>query len=347
MSRHSGCMHPEPFDLHQTASEGHGDPTASLPPAETVRPDDGPTYDVAVIGGGTAGLSAAVALSRFRRSVVVIDDGTPRNAPAGHIHNLLSRDGVSPEELYRLGRDEVDGFGGEFVRGTVDAVRGELGAFTLDVADERLTAGRVIVATGGWDELPQLPGLAERWGKDVIHCGFCHGYEVRDQRVGVLATSPMAAHQAMMFRLLSPHVTLLAHTTAPSSEQHEDLARRGIAVASGTVTEVLSESDHLSGVVLEDGTRIELDALVVAPVVHARADFLAPLGLQPTEFAVDGHTMATQIETGPSGSTDVPGVRTAGNASEPMGQVVNAAASGLAAASAMVGEFVLAGASAQ
>ena len=303
-----------------------------------------PAYDVAVIGGGAAGLSAAVALLRFGRSVVVIDNDAPRNAAAGHVHNLLTRDGTPPAELYRLGHIEVERYGGRRVTGTVCSVHGSLGAFAVRLESQAIAAHRIIVATGGRDELPDVPGLAERWGKDVVHCGFCHGFEVRDQRIGVLATGPMAIHQAMMFRLLSPHVTVLAHTAPPSAEQTRDLTERGIVVVAGIVAEVLTEDDQLTGVRLDDGTGVDLDAVVVASTVHARADFLAPLGLVPTEFSVNGHVMGTHIETGPNGVTDVPGVRIAGNTAEPMAQVVNAAAGGLAAASAVIGELILAGA---
>jgi len=158
----------------------------------------------------------------------------------------------------------------------------------------------------------------------------------------VLATGPMAVHQAMMFRLLSPQVTVLANTAPPADDQRQDLAQRGIIVVPGIVAEVLSAGDHLSGVRLEDGTTIDLDALVVSTVVCARAAFLAPLGLLPTDFMINGYVMGTRIETGPNGATEVPGVWVAGNASEPMAQVVNAAASGLAAASAIIGEIVTA-----
>jgi thioredoxin reductase len=312
---------------------------------ESTPPDH--AYDVAVVGGGAAGLSAAVALARFGQSVVVIDEGTPRNAAAGHIHNLLSRDGTSPAELYRIGRSEVTRFGGHVIAGTVRSASGSAGAFTLQLEDRTLqledrtlSAHRIIAATGSRDELPDVPGLAERWGKDVVHCGFCHGYEVRDQRVGVLATTPMAVHQAMMFRLLSPHVTVLAHSAPPTPEQSDVLAQRGIGIAPGMVAEVLTRHDHLTGVRLADGSHVELDALVVASVVHARADFLAPLGLRPTEFSANGHVFGTRIETGANGATDVPGVWVAGNTSEPMAQVVAAAANGLAVASAIIAERV-------
>jgi thioredoxin reductase len=299
-------------------------------------------YDVAVIGGGAAGLSAAVALGRFAQSVVVIDDATPRNAAAGHVHNMVTRDGIPPAELYRLGQIEVVRYGGRFVSGAVSSIHGSAGAFTVQLDDRVITAGRIIVATGGRDELPDVPGLAVQWGKDVVHCAFCHGYEVRNQRIGVLATGPMAVHQAMMFRLLSPHVTVLAHTAPPTLEQRKDLAQRGITVVTGTVAEVLSHDDRLTGVRLGDGDHVALDALVVATTVHARADFLAPLGLLPADFAIHGHVIATRIETGPNGATAVPGVWVAGNVNEPMAQVVNAAAAGLAAASAIIGEIVAA-----
>ncbi|MEP6560533.1 MAG: NAD(P)/FAD-dependent oxidoreductase [Nakamurella sp.] len=326
-----------------------------------MNPQDGPhnendvllaaTYDVAVIGGAAAGLSAAVALGRFDQSVVVIDDAQPRNAAAGHVHNMLTRDGTPPAELYRLGRIEVERYGGLLVNGTVSAIHGSVGAFRVKldnqvIGAQQITARRIIVTTGAWDELPDVPGLAQQWGKAVLHCPFCHGYEVRNQRLGVLATGPMAIHQAMMFRLLSPHVTVLAHTAPPTPEQGEDLAARGISVAAGVVAEVLSdaEGDHarLTGVRLTDGSRIELDAVVVASTVHARADFLAPLGLLPTEFSVNGHVIATRIETGLNGATAVPGVWIAGNITEPMAQVVSAAAAGLAAASAIIGDILTA-----
>jgi thioredoxin reductase len=259
-------------------------------------------YDVAVIGGGAAGLSAAITLGRLDQSVVIVDDTTPRNAVAGHVHNMLTRDGTPPAELYRLGRIEAGYYGGRLVTGTVSTIEGSVGAFTLSLDDDRsIRASRIVVATGGKDELPDIPGLAARWGKDVLHCAFCHGYEVRGQRIGVLATGPMAIHQAMMFRLLSPHVTVLTHTAPPTPDQHNELVKRGITVLPATVVEVLSHDDHLTGVRLDDGSDIDLDALVIATVVHARADFLAPSGFSPP-------TSPSTITSSPRGSKPAPTV---------------------------------------
>jgi thioredoxin reductase len=170
------------------------------------------SYDVVVVGGGAAGLAGAVALARSRRSVLVVDAGEPRNAPASHVHNFLTRDGTPPAEIYAAGRVEVERYGGTVETGTVTALRRDGGRFAVQFGGREVTARRLLVATGLRDELPDVPGLAERWGIDVLHCPYCHGWEVRDQRIGILATGPGAVHQALLFRQLNPQVTVLAHT---------------------------------------------------------------------------------------------------------------------------------------
>ena len=145
-------------------------------------------YDVVVIGGGAAGLSAALVLSRARRKVLVVDAGQPRNAPAAHMHGYLSRDGMPPAEFLANGRDEVTGYGGEIVAGTVaDLVPdGRTGFWVLLEGGQRISTRRLLVTTGLRDELPAVPGLSERWARDVLHCPYCHGHEVRDQQLGVI-----------------------------------------------------------------------------------------------------------------------------------------------------------------
>src|SRR5690348_2425256 len=149
-------------------------------------------YDVAVVGGGAAGLSAALVLTRARRRVAVIDAGEPRNGPASAMHGFLSCDGTAPGDLLARGRDEVTTYGGHLLAGTVTDVRPREGdGFALTLADgTALGARRVLVTTGLRDEIPDIPGLRERWGRDVLHCPYCHGYEVRDQPLGVLGGSP-------------------------------------------------------------------------------------------------------------------------------------------------------------
>jgi thioredoxin reductase (NADPH) len=294
-------------------------------------------YDVVVIGGGAAGLGGALALVRARRSVLVIDEGTPRNAPAEHVHNYLTRDGVPPAELYALGRAEVTGYGGEVRTGTVTAVTPREDGFEVEAADgTSVRARRLLVTTGLVDELPGVQGLAERFGRDVLHCPYCHGWEVRDQAIGVLATGGMAVHQAMMFRQWSDDITLFLNDgPEPTEQQWEELAARGISVVLGKVAAVEVTDDKLSGVRLEAGAVIPCQALVVQPYATARAAFLEGLGLKPADVEVGGISMGTAISSEPGGKTAVPGVWVAGNVADPRAQVIASAAAGLAAAAAI------------
>jgi len=294
------------------------------------------TYDVVVIGGGAAGLAGAVALARSRRSALVVDAGEPRNAPAAHVHNFLTRDGTPPSEIYAAGREELAKYGGHAQTGRVTGLSRDGERFAVQIGDRAVTARRLLVATGLRDELPDVPGLAARWGIDVLHCPYCHGWEVRDQRIGILATGPAAAHQALLFRQLSRHVTVLAHTAPElASEQREQFAALGIPVIEGTVSCVETDDGGLTGVRLADGTRVALDAVIVAPRMTANAELLAPLGLIPTEVRMGEQVMGTQIEADPSGATSVPGVWVAGNLANIQAQVITSAAAGLTAGAAI------------
>jgi thioredoxin reductase len=299
-------------------------------------------YDVVVVGGGAAGLSGAVALARSRRSVLVVDAGDPRNAPASHVHNFLTRDNTPPAEIYAAGRDEVTRYGGRVETGRVTALSRDGDLFRVQFGPRTVAARRLLITTGLRDELPDVPGLAARWGIDVLHCPYCHGWEVRDKRIGVLSTGPTAVHQALLFRQLSPHVTLLRHTgPAPDGEQAKQLRARGITVAEGLVEQIESDASGLTGVRLADGRLIALDAVVVAPRMQARAGLLEPLGLEPAELQVGEYTVGTYVEAGPTGATAVPGVWVAGNVATPQAQVITAAAAGLTAGAAINLDLVL------
>ncbi|KAB8141478.1 NAD(P)/FAD-dependent oxidoreductase [Chloroflexia bacterium SDU3-3] len=295
---------------------------------------DGARYDVIVIGGGAAGLSGALALARSRRAVLVVDGGQPRNAPASHMHNYLSRDGLPPGELLAIGREEVAGYGGQFVAQQVRGVRrldGERLGFAVELADGAVAqARRLLVATGLVDELPDIPGVAERWGRDVLHCPYCHGWEVRDQAIGVVASGPQATHQALLFRQLSDDVALFTHTAPPlPDEQREQLEARGVAIIPGEVAALEIVNDRLSGVRMRSGERIARQALVIAPRFSARAGLLGALGLEPTPLEMGGHPLGSYIAADTTGATAVPGVWVAGNVADPMAQVITAAAAGL------------------
>ncbi|WSG11341.1 NAD(P)/FAD-dependent oxidoreductase [Nonomuraea sp. NBC_01738] len=290
-------------------------------------------YDVVVAGGGAAGLNGALLLARSRRSVLVIDAGEPRNAPAGGVHGLLAREGMPPAELVERGRAEVRGYGGEVVRGEVASVTGAAGDFTVTLADgSAVRARRLLVATGLADELPGLPGLAEGWGRNVLHCPYCHGWEVRDQAIGVLASGPMSVHQALMFRQLSDDVTYFTHDRPLPAEDAEQLAARGIAVVEGEVA-----AWEETGVRLRDGSLVARQALAVATRMVVRAGFLKELGLLPVEHPAG---VGEHIPADPAGRTSVPGVWVAGNATDLMAFVGGAAAAGAMAGAQINGDLV-------
>ncbi|HYH25076.1 MAG TPA: NAD(P)/FAD-dependent oxidoreductase [Blastococcus sp.] len=290
-------------------------------------------YDVVVIGGGAAGLSGAVALARSRRTVLVVDAGSPRNAPAAGVHNYLGREGARPADLVADGRAELAGYGGRVVSGVVSSARQDQGRFRVTLDDGReVSARRLLVATGLVDELPALPGVAERWGRDVLHCPYCHGWEVRNQPIGIVATGPNAVHQALLFRQLSDDVVFFRHTGPElPPEQAEQLAALGIRVVEGEVAAVEVTDDRLSGVRLASGEVVPRAAVVVAPRFTARAGVLESLGLRAQDQEMGGAVVGSAVPADPTGATAVPGVWVAGNVSDLSAQVVASAAAGLRA----------------
>ncbi|GAA3984359.1 NAD(P)/FAD-dependent oxidoreductase [Thermobifida alba] len=311
--------------------------------AETAAAHGKRHWEVVVVGGGAAGLGAALVLARARRSVLVVDSGQPRNTPADGVHGYLGREGTSPRDLLAIGRAEVTGYGGEVVAGEVAAAqRLDDGRFRLLLADgSTVTAQRLLVTTGLVDELPPVPGLQQRWGRDVLHCPYCHGWEVRDRAVGVLATGPLAVHQALLWRQWSGDITLLQHTAPdfPAGEQ-ERLAARGIRVVPGEVVGLEVDADRLTGVRLADGTAVAVQALAVATRMVARAGLLTGLGLATTPQEVDGHVIGEYLATDATGRTEVPGVWAAGNVTALNEQVIGAAAAGARAAAMINADLV-------
>jgi thioredoxin reductase (NADPH) len=299
-------------------------------------------YDVVIIGGGAAGLSGAVALARSRRSVLVVDAGRPRNAPADGVHNYLGREGTPPGELLALGRAELAGYGGDVLSGVVTAARRQDdGTFRVTLDDREVTARRLLVATGLIDELPDLPGVAERWGRDVLHCPYCHGWEARDQAIGVLATGPTAVHQALLFRQLSDDVTFFGHTGPElPAEEAEQLAALGVRMVDGEVAGLELSGDRLSGVRLVSGELVPRSVVVVAPRFTANDGVLASLGLAATEQEMRGAAVGSAVAADPTGATEVPGVWVAGNVSDLSAQVVVSAAAGLRAGAMINADLV-------
>ncbi len=288
------------------------------------------TFDVVIVGGGAAGLSAALVLGRARRRVAVVDAGSPRNAPATHMHGFLSRDGMPPPELLAVARTEVLRYGVELVD---DQVVGIEASFTMRLASAGpLKARRLLVATGLRDELPDIPGLRDRWARDVLHCPYCHGYEVKDQRLGVLGWTPQAASYAQIVRQWSDDVVYFAAPGTLTTATRRQLAVRGITVVDGSVRRVLVVDDALNGIELDDGRAISRDALFVPPRFVPNNKLLIDLDCEHDE---DGWPI-----THGDGRTSVTGVWAAGNVANPRAQVITAAGEGSAAAIAINADLV-------
>jgi thioredoxin reductase len=262
--------------------------------------------------------------------VAVVDAGGPRNAPAAHMHGFLSRDGMPPHDLLAAGRSEVAGYRGHLLDDTVVDVEP---GFRVRLADgSQLRARRVLVATGLRDELPEIPGVRERWGRDLLHCPYCHGYEVRDQPLGVLGGTPEAVQHALLIRQWSPDVTLFPHTDVLSPEQREQLSARDIRIVEGVVARLVVDNDRLHGVELVGGTVIPRTAVFVRPRFVPNAELLTSLGC-----AMDEHGWVVHD---PAGRTTVAGVWVAGNAADARAQVISAAGEGSAAAIALNADLV-------
>ncbi|MDR6417380.1 NAD(P)/FAD-dependent oxidoreductase [Pseudarthrobacter sulfonivorans] len=287
-------------------------------------------YDVVIVGGGAAGLSAATTLGRALRSVLVIDSGTPRNAPAAGVHGYLSRDGMNPRELLAIGRSEVLSYGGTVVDGEAVSAHLSPDGFEVILGDDRRFSGRrLLVTTGLTDELPPINGLQEQWGKGVVHCPYCHGWEIRGQRIGVLGTGPLSVHQALLFRQWSPDVTLfLNDTVEPTDEEWDKLAARSVTVVDGALASVDAVGGVLTGVTLRQGSSFSVTALAVGTRMEARSVLLESLGLRPQ---VHPSGAGRCIETDAMGATAVRGVYAAGNVANIMAQVITAAAEGVMA----------------
>ncbi|MEW2050821.1 NAD(P)/FAD-dependent oxidoreductase [Streptomyces sp. NPDC005476] len=308
--------------------------------------DEAEKYEVIVVGGGAAGLSAGLVLGRARRRTLVVDAGEPRNAPAAHMHGYLSRDGMSPAAFLAAGREEIARYGVELVRDrVVDATRGEdftvrLAGGAASGAGRTVHARRLVVATGLKDELPPVAGLVERFGRDVLHCPYCHGWEVRDQAFGVLATTSMSVHQALMVSQWSKDVTLFLHTVSEAELTDGDLRRlaaAGVRVVPGEVAGLVVEDDRLTGVRLVEGRVHDREALFVAPRAVPRTDLLVRLGAEMSETPFGAYPVVDA-----TGLTTVPGLWAAGNASGFAEQVVNAASRGYRAGAAINGELLMA-----
>ena len=327
-------MNRTPSEPQQAATSP--DPSAVVSPEVT----GVSSSDVVIVGGGAAGLSAALVLGRARRRVTVVDAGQPRNAPAAHMQGFLGSDGLPPAELLAAGRAEVTGYGVDLISGSVSTITpdactptyGRRG-FDVHLTDGQvLRARRVLVTTGLKDQIPDIPGIQERWGRDLLHCPYCHGYEVHDQPLGVLGGSPEALVHAHIVRQWSSDVVYFANGTTLTASEREQLVARAIGIVDEPVARLVVEDDRLTGVELTSGAVVPRAAVFVRPTFIANDQLLTDLGCAT---AANGW-----VSVDPTGATSVPGVWAAGNATNPRAQVITAAGEGSAAAIAINNDLV-------
>ncbi|MFC5971535.1 NAD(P)/FAD-dependent oxidoreductase [Halomarina salina] len=268
--------------------------------------------DVLVIGGGPAGLSAALQLGRSLRSVLVCDDGEPRNGPAAEAHGYLTRDGIPPEELRRLGREEVAGYGAEFRDAQVTGVTTAEDGFTSTLdTDETVTSRKVVLATGVTDVLPETDGFEELWGNGVYHCPYCHGYEVRGEPLGVLVTAPeQLEHTTLIYNLSTDLVVFTDGHDVFDEESRSAFVERGIEIEDEPITALVGSDGGLERITLADGREVARHALFYGPPMRQHSELAERLGLEIDQF---GLVDTTRTDHG-FGFTSVDGLFVAGDA---------------------------------
>jgi thioredoxin reductase len=282
-------------------------------------------FDVIVIGGSFAGVSAALQLGRARRKVLLVDSASTRNRFALSAHGFFGHDGKPPRQLQQEGLAQLAAYSTvTIVNALALAARAADGVFEVTIGDGRIErAARLILATGIRDELPCLPGLRERWGRSVVHCPYCHGYELAPGPFGVLATSPASAHQAMMVPDWGPTTYFTQGEHEPDEALGAQLAARGVQVERWPVVELLGAAPELQAVRLADGRVLPLAGLFVAPQLRMTTPIVSQLGCAMEEGPLGAVVKADEMK-----QTSVPGVFAAGDVSALFGNAVFAAAAG-------------------
>ena len=294
-------------------------------------------YDVLVLGGGPAGLSAALALGRVRRSVLICDNERPRNAASSHANNLISQDGINPSEWRKKARLDLKKYETvSFLDGTLTSVE-KLETYFQGtfLSGERHTFRKIILAHGVLDVLPTVPGFEELWGKSVFHCPYCHGYEVADMRLGMVDSGGFAEHLLPMLSALSKDIVVFTNGISSISPGFKGfLEKKNIQIFEEKIERLLYQGEILQSVVLKNGTNLERDALFLAPQfpIRMKSNVGEILGCKTTEmgfFQIDDF-----------GRTTVPGVFAAGDIVTFKQSVAGAVALGQAAGAGAAGDLL-------
>lgn len=263
-------------------------------------------HDVIVIGGSYSGMAAALQLVRARKSVVVIDAGQRRNRFASHSHGFLGQDGIDPAKIAADARRQLEAYPTlSWREGQVEEVGGEVDRFTVTVAGgESYRGRRILLAIGVADHLPPVAGLAERWGKAVFHCPYCHGYELGQGRIGVVATGPMSLHQAQLLTEWGDVTLLVNNALALDAEVRAELERRGVVIEETLIDRIEGHAD----VRLSTSRVLDFAGLFTA----ARCVPSHPLA-EAMGCAIEETPMGLQVRTDAENKTSVPGVFACGD----------------------------------
>ncbi|WP_018182567.1 NAD(P)/FAD-dependent oxidoreductase [Kaistia granuli] len=289
-------------------------------------------YDAIIIGGSYAGLSAAMQLARAGRSVCVVDSHTPRNRFAAASHGFFGQDGAAPRAMIAEARDKLAAYPTvHFVDGSAIHAHAVPDGFAIDLGQgDALTAAKLVLAFGVVDELPDLPGLAGKWGKSVLHCPYCHGHEFRGRRLGVLNVMEKSVHQALMIPDWGPTTFFLHGGAMPDAETQDKLRRRNVAIEPAKVVALEGTETELTGVRLEDGRVVELDAIFTGSRTRMASAIAEQLGC-----AFDEGMLGPVIRTDAMKMTTVPGVYAAGDIARQMHNATFASADGVMAGTAL------------
>lgn len=284
-------------------------------------------HDVVIVGGAFAGIAAATYLARARRRVCVIDAGRPRNRFAEASHGFLGFDGSDPLSILAKAREQLSAYPSvTLIGGDAIAARAVGDGFAISLSSgEEISAGKAILAFGLRDTLDPIPGLQERWGRTVLHCPYCHGYEFSGRPLGVLARSPMSVHQACLVAEWGP-TTLFLNGATLDPVAAEQLARHGVTVEAAKVTRLIGDGYALSAVALEDGCERPVSALYVAPQSSLASPIAAQLGAE-----IDDGPVGPTIRTDAGKMTTVPGLYAAGDIARAPHSVSWAVADGVTA----------------
>ncbi len=286
-------------------------------------------YDVVIVGGGPGGLSAALALGRGRKRVLLCDSGSRRNAAAEHIHNFVTRDGTPPDEFRRIGREQLATYSNVEARNVrVESISGARGAFHVALASGSVEARRVLLCTGMVDEMLAIDGFSELWGSAIFQCPYCHGWEVRDRAFGYLARAADSSHLLPFSLLLRGWARDVISFTGGAfdvpDEARVTLEAAGIRIETEKVARLVARGQALEAVELSNGTRVPCDVLFTHPP-QRQVELVRALGLA---LDGDGYVQVDAMKR----ETSVPGIYAAGDLTTRMQAAITAAASGTHAA---------------